>query len=307
MRRFSMRCAALPLAALVLGACGGKSGPSGPGNGGGGQLSAAIDGQAFSSSAGGAQAVAGGPGIYTLAGSRATSAANATTISFALYNIGGTGSYPLGVSGLNFGGLAVLGLSSSVWTTPLSGAAGTITITTLTATRIAGTFSFIATPSPGSGATGTKTVTNGQFDLPVTRTSTPFGAIPDNLGSRAGATIAGAPWSAATVVVSYNSGTLALGFSNDQRILSLIFANVTAPGTYPLASPSAVTALGGSSNPSALCCWNTATGNTGSLVVTSLTATRIKGTFSFTLSPTPNTNASGPLVITNGQFDVGLP
>jgi len=44
-----------------------------------------------------------------------------------------------------------------------AGSSGMVTFTTLTATRAVGKFSFTLTPS--SGATGTKTVTNGSFDL----------------------------------------------------------------------------------------------------------------------------------------------
>jgi hypothetical protein len=44
-----------------------------------------------------------------------------------------------------------------------AGSSGTVTITTLTATRVAGTFSF--TMVAGPGGSGTKTVSNGKFDI----------------------------------------------------------------------------------------------------------------------------------------------
>jgi len=53
--------------------------------------------------------------------------------------------------------------------TALTGAAGTLTVTSLTATRIAGTFSFTATPLPGSSLVGgtPMAITGGTFDVRI--------------------------------------------------------------------------------------------------------------------------------------------
>ncbi|MDQ3697488.1 MAG: DUF6252 family protein [Gemmatimonadota bacterium] len=307
MRRFLIPRGTIALVLFALGACGGDdNGPSGPPIGSG-QFTATIDGQAWESDLLSQAAVAGSPGTYTLTGGKVLSSTDFRGITLALFNIGAAGTYPLGVGVFAFGGMGIVSEPGAAWSTPNSGAAGSITITTLTTTRIAGTFEFTTTTSLTPGATGTRTVTDGEFDLPVRRTSGTFGPLPDNQGSRASATIDGAAWNAAELVVSYSFGTLALGISNDRRSINMIFANVTGPGTYPLASPSSVSAMGGTSDPTSLCCWLQPTGNSGSLTVTSLTATRVKGTFSFTLAPSPNTTATGPLVITNGQFDFGLP
>lgn len=53
------------------------------------------------------------------------------------------------------------------WGTEYSEVPGTITITSLSDSRVTGTFSFTAEPSPTSSQTGTLTVANGQFDVPV--------------------------------------------------------------------------------------------------------------------------------------------
>lgn len=83
------------------------------------------------------------------------SIANATgpgTHSFNIYGGGGDGS-SLIIGGTNGG-----------WGTAFQGGSGSVTITVLTATRIAGNFT--ATLVPGSGAaTGTKAALNGQFDV----------------------------------------------------------------------------------------------------------------------------------------------
>lgn len=54
------------------------------------------------------------------------------------------------------------GATTTIWSTGLSGGKGTITVTTLTSTRIAGTFSFDAVSNAGAA---TLHVTNGTFDL----------------------------------------------------------------------------------------------------------------------------------------------
>jgi hypothetical protein len=54
--------------------------------------------------------------------------------------------------------------SAGGWGTGFAGGSGTITVTVLTATRIAGTFSFDAMPGSGA-ATGTLQVRNGVFDV----------------------------------------------------------------------------------------------------------------------------------------------
>ena len=53
----------------------------------------------------------------------------------------------------------------STWTTAITPGTGTVNVTTLTATRAAGTFSFTGQASPGTGATGTQVVSSGSFDI----------------------------------------------------------------------------------------------------------------------------------------------
>lgn len=45
----------------------------------------------------------------------------------------------------------------------------------------------------------------------------------------------------------------------------------------------------------------------GSIVITRLTATRVRGTFTATLAPGSGSGAPGPLAVTGGEFDIGLP
>ena len=66
--------------------------------------------------------------------------------------------------GNNNAGSATFTKNGQGWTSGLAGGSGSVTLTTLTANHIVGTFSFNAAPSNG-GATGTIQITNGQFNI----------------------------------------------------------------------------------------------------------------------------------------------
>lgn len=291
---------------LALTACGGGDGTTGPGGGGGSNTMAAqIDGQSWTAdgTTAAASAVVGVPGGYVILGTQVLSSSDARSISISLYNIGGPGTYALGVLPMVFGGIATIGEASGAWLTPLDGTAGTITITALSATRIAGTFSFTAAPGAGT-AGGPRTVTAGHFDLPLKGTATP---VPDQAGSRVAATLGGTPYNASTVAVTM-SGSSGLQFSTvgGDSSLTVTLTGVTAPGTYPLSTGPSLVAVVVSGKPGASQpVWGATATDVGSITVTSLTATRAKGTFSVTLAPERG-KGSSTLVVSNGQFDVGI-
>jgi hypothetical protein len=54
---------------------------------------------------------------------------------------------------------------TGLWTASITGGSGTITVTSVTAAGASGTFSGTLLAQPGTGATGTKTITNGQFNV----------------------------------------------------------------------------------------------------------------------------------------------
>lgn len=297
-------------------ACGGGDGPTNPGPtpppppppppppGGSANFTASIEGQAWASVASATVAVAAASGTYTISGGTA----QGQGISITLLNIPGPGTYPLGTGAGVSGGTAIYADPTGGWGTPLSGAAGTVTITALTTTRIAGTFSFTAAASAG-GATGTRTVSNGAFDLAITSgTTTP---VPESGRNVLRATLNGAAYNASTVV---RVGTLAtlvtFGGSNTQHSINITLQNVNATGTYTVGPGGPVSATVGAppggSVTGPLCCWNSSGGGSGSLVVTSLTSTRIAGTFTFTLPTAGSGAATAPMAVTNGTFDIAL-
>jgi hypothetical protein len=84
-----------------------------------------------------------------------------TRISVAVTGVTGPGTYSVQNSGVSFAHIIEFGRH---WTSSHPGGSGTVTVTALTTTRVAGTFSFVAVPDPGTPG-GTRHVTNGQFDI----------------------------------------------------------------------------------------------------------------------------------------------
>jgi hypothetical protein len=276
-------------------------------------MSARINGQAWSAgtAAGMVAALQFAPksGGYIILGTEQSTTGVGASITITINNISGPGTYPLGVDAVTvYGGFAgFTAAGGGTWLTPISGAAGMITITALTTTRIAGTFSFTANASSG-GATGTRVVTNGEFDAPMQNTAV-MPALTDSMGGKMSSSLGGQAWNAAIIAAGTSATHFSLTGINDRQTLVLTIPKPTATGTYPLSNaagsilqawdPNAVAPAG------SRCCYGIA-GDVGTITFTSLTVTRAKGTFSATLRPQPGTAATGNLVITNGTFDVGL-
>jgi hypothetical protein len=126
-----------------------------------GSMSARIDGSVWNASA-------GITAVYSAVNNRealvAISGGDSAGQVVALATIAtGPGTYTTGSTvGANFNTAQLL----RRWVaSALDGGTGTVTFTTLTSARATGTFSFTAVASPGTGATGTKTVTEGAFNV----------------------------------------------------------------------------------------------------------------------------------------------
>jgi len=301
---------------LALGACGDggnddDDGGNGGGGGGTGAFTAEVDGVDWAASDNtiSAQVVAAVPGAYTIVGTDVLSGSDVAGITLTLYNVRGLGTYPLGTFPTVVGGIATyaeaIGGSSVAWVTQYTGAAGTVTLTALTPTRIAGTFSYTA-EDPGTG--GVREITNGQFDLPLTSSGT-LPTLPDNAGSRLTGTFGGTAYNAAMVAVTQSGAS---GFSvtsfNGTYSASILLDGITAAGTYPvsLASPTRIIAVNATTGASPRPSWGTGAGTSGSVTITSISATRVQGTYTGTLQPTASTPGAGALSV-SGTFDVGLP
>lgn len=296
---------ALP-ALLFVAACGGGD-PTGPELPGGTGMTARVDGQSWVSHELGFAAVAGPSGLFTIVGAESADATS-RTISLSVWNVRGPGTYALGMLPVMVGGTGLYSEgTNTVWSTPFSGAAGEVTLTTLTAERIAGTFQFEAALSSGSSGTQTRSITQGAFDMPLS-TSGSLPTVPDDAGHLVAATLAGSPFNASGASATTSLMGDGLGFNaNDldyQIVVSL--AGVTTAGDYTLDQAAGrlliVTGMGaGSAN----CCWGAQAGDTGTITITSVSATRFSGTFSGTLQAQPGSAQTQPLVITGGSFDIG--
>jgi hypothetical protein len=140
--------------ALALASCGGGDGPAGPNNQQAGPMSARLDGQAWTAASVATAASTAGQ-AHAVAGSNTQA-----TIGFGFINAG-PGTYPIGAGSATN---ALVTQGASTWSANQFQGSGTIPITALTAERIAGSFTFTAEPATG-GATGTRVVTDGQFDV----------------------------------------------------------------------------------------------------------------------------------------------
>jgi hypothetical protein len=301
----------LPAALVVLLAgCGDDSStPPGDDNDPASGFTAKVDGQSWAAepisiAAGRAPGIAGG---YLILGAQSLGA-QSRSITITLANIAGPGTFPLGVDITVFGGHASLGDAGAIWATPDNGLAGTIDITTLEPTRIVATFHFTATPGYDNPSTTNRIVTEGKIDLALTSYPPAFS---DVFGSSVTAALNNDAWAAADVMTTM-TGSAGFGFtaSTDERILEIGLEGVTEAGTYPLSrvhpfrSISLRGSRGGINDP--FCCYGSTDELGGSITITSITATRVTGSFEATLEAAEDRPATGTMAITNAAFDVGL-
>lgn len=294
--------ALLASCALLLPGCGDDSSPSGPGGGGGGTgpLSARVDGVAWSAPEAAVQALASSaPGQLGFIGVSLT--APSISMGLTLGFIPGPGTYPLGVNNFsNAGGVGTVSTNGVGALTPLSGDAGTVTIATLTSTRITGTFAFVAEPVGG----GTPVVvTDGNFDVPLSAGFVPVSGI--GLGSSTSATLGSVEWNAATVVGVGSSGTYTFTSSSTEYTMTCTIGPIATPGSGALTLSSPVRRIQITQN-DGNAAWGASANDVGTLEVTAVSATRITGTFSGSLTASVINDTDDPLVITGGSFDVRI-
>ncbi|MEO8479301.1 MAG: DUF6252 family protein [Gemmatimonadota bacterium] len=273
---------------------------------GGGAVTVLVDGQPFGAVSY-AQAVHSFSGSYILS-VQSVSGVNSKAISISLMNIAEAGTYPLGTGANVEGGFASYVENGAGWGAALSGEAGSITLTTLSDTRIIGSFNFTGTEHTG-GASGTRTLTSGSFDLPVTTTGT-FVPVPDSKRSMLHATVGGQPYVGSTIGSVTSGAIYVVSVINTKYSLSFSFNGLTAPGPYPVSAvPGILSSVNvgpppGASTTGPLCCWSSALGGSGSVVVATVTPTRVTGSFAFMINPSSG-GATVPIEVTGGTFSFG--
>jgi hypothetical protein len=146
--------------ALAMACSSGGSGATGP-KGGSADLSATINGTTWLGTveAQATRTIAAGDTIIAIGGGNT----GASIVIGMAFNDLGPGVYGIGAAGEAANADVIEGGAS--WEAAITGGTGSITIDTITATRVVGSFQYTAVPVSGSTATGTVTVANGQFAL----------------------------------------------------------------------------------------------------------------------------------------------
>lgn len=270
--------------ALTGPACSGDS-PTAPSNATP-RFTATIDGAVWQSDASQLSARSAQPGVYQLRGGRP----DGPTVSITLTNITGTGRYPLGVFLGIPGGSVTVSENAAEWMA-ISAVTGTIDITTLTTTRIGGTFSVTARRFSDDSQ---RTITNGSFllDLQITGNG---GVAPAPSGSSFTATIDGVPWTAASIsgslTVAPAIGAIPAGTTFSLTAIGVGTVQIrlftfTGVGSYPatlMIPPSASITMPSTSGESFV-------STSGTVTITGATADRISGTFTSQLSALPSSS-----------------
>jgi len=162
MSKRSLRILLLALLTLALASCGDDKSPTGTGGGGGGDgggtntMAATVDGEAWTAVTANAFNQSG----IVVVGS--SNLGGELGIGFGFVDSGAR-TYSIGLNEVtNFN---ITGLTGNAWSARGVLGSGTLTVTTLSATRLAGSFEFTAPLSVGTGPPATRVVTNGVFDL----------------------------------------------------------------------------------------------------------------------------------------------
>ena len=299
------------LVILTSGRCGGNSPTSPSGTTAPGQSSSSMSFRVDGSLITATSVTAGlSSGILSISGGDTS---RNTTLSFALTPTAtGTGTYALGpLSAAN--AMILIGTPAAGWQAAVGIGSGTITINSLTSTTASGTFSFVLAAVGGSGATGTRTIAEGVFNVTFTAVPTPS-PTPGN-GSSMSVSIDGTTWSSSLsrrATLTNNILTIT-GQDTNFRVITLavpIGAGLLIPPSpeatisldFTPAIHGTVTMVLGAQN------WdNGHAGGAGTFAITAISATRVTGRFTVTLVNNPINVVAVPTArLTNGVFDMVL-
>lgn len=154
------RLVLLPALLLAVVGCNSTSSTSSPGN----QSTGLINGTFVATINGTAWTATGRVVVQPSTGSSLIIAATSSTYTVSLTIVGPAAgnSFSLAPQPGMFTSFAILSNTSNTWTTNLSGATGTVHLTTFTGSRVAGTFAFTPLGAQGTPAAN---VTAGSFDV----------------------------------------------------------------------------------------------------------------------------------------------
>ncbi|HET6462355.1 MAG TPA: hypothetical protein VFH33_01020 [Candidatus Krumholzibacteria bacterium] len=307
----TLRLAVLALGLLAMGCGGGGDGggPAGPGGGGGGgggsnSFSGTIDGTNWKSDAALIQvtgdASAARQGTLSITGYSA-SAKRGITLTISFFTATTPVTQPLGVNpASNPGGVGSVIVTPTIWSSPLSGKAGFVTLTARTDKRIAGTFNFGADALVGGTVPASRNVTNGKFDITI---AGGLPALPTGVGSTSTANIGGTPWNAATIVGLHpGAGVFGITASTTEYTITLTpVVPVSAGQSWNIPSQVTVQVIQtGTAN-----AWAAISGpDIGSINITTFDTHRLVATYS--AAGIASTGGGSPLTITSGTVNAYL-
>lgn len=267
--------------------------PTAPPTGASAVLSARINGTAWSSAP---QAISftSSPSELGASALSGASASPSTSLSVFLGAIDGPGTYPMGVSpGLMSGGSAGITIGSTTWSTPGNGASGTLVFTSITPSRVAGTFAFRAVSL--TDRSDTLVVTDGRFDVPR---GTFAVRAPNDRGNSMRGTVNGMPFNAGIVNGESVGPILGIRGASDGLVdVSLTLVNVSAVGSYPLRVGTIIVVVTDAGGVLGL----TAQDAEGVVTITEYSRSRIAGRFSGRLSPLPG---GSPIRVDDLEFQL---
>ena len=302
-----MAASALVLVLLLAVGCGGDDpvgtdGDDGGGGGGSKSLVAKIDGVQFTADQLTIQVTGNDPatrqGTLIVSGAQASSN---RTLSVILSFIVGPATQPLGVNTASTpGGIVNVTVVGDMWSTPLNGASGFVTITARTDKRIAGTFHCTTAGLLPATTPATRSVTEGAFDVTIDAGLPP---LPTGVGSTEIATIGGTPFNGATIVgINAGGGVFSVGADNTVYSISLLpKIPVTAGNTYGIPSQMGITLTEmGTTNS----WWGGLGADIGSVTITTFNANRLIATFNGTLPAL--SGAPATMAVTGGAINAYL-
>jgi len=220
-----------------------------------------------------------------------------TPLLIELQYVAGPGTYPLGVSYRVPGGFARYG----TFLTHASGAAGSVTISEMSAARLAGTFEFVAQESTHQLA-----VENGRFSIPGD-----FGrdvTVDPGEWSTFSWTLDEVPWNAAVIDVDSvpDSGTLSVAAGNNIYRLDMLLGEWFGAGTYPVFVDATRTLRLQENRAGEYARWGgPGSTSSGFVTITQVTEDRVRGTLSANLGPALALPGSGRVQL-NAEFDLGI-
>ncbi|MEO5824943.1 MAG: DUF6252 family protein [Gemmatimonadales bacterium] len=148
------RLVRVALLCAVVGACGDDNGTNNGGGDDSNTLTATIDGAAFTANS--SVTATQLDGTLTITGL----ASNNRGIKIELPQVTQAGTYD---TGPGFGAIVTYNIGLTPYKTSVSGGSGTVTVTSYSSTRVAGTFA-VTTVATG-GSVGNRVITNGKFNV----------------------------------------------------------------------------------------------------------------------------------------------